>query len=95
MEKRSLELFEGDCDCSQRGNDRHAYGRPVLSPGCVSFGLLGMLVLMPLFMLLPVYELSMPLLAFSEILTSPPEVELLRVDDAGGSHGDANFSLKA
>lgn len=33
--------------------------------------------------------------AFSEILTSAPEVELLRIDDAGGSQGDANFSLKA
>jgi CheY-like chemotaxis protein len=39
-----VELFEADCDCSQRSNDRRAYGRPVLRPGCVSFGLLGVLV---------------------------------------------------
>ncbi|HEV7393654.1 MAG TPA: hypothetical protein VGO08_18580 [Burkholderiales bacterium] len=32
--------------------------------------------------------------AFSEILTAPPEVELLRVDEAGSQPG-ANFSLKA
>ncbi|MGZ5119676.1 MAG: hypothetical protein ACXWCY_21220 [Burkholderiales bacterium] len=33
--------------------------------------------------------------AFSEILTSPPEVELLRIDEAAASQAAANFSLKA